>query len=261
MSEEYDRNLKWGTIRGYIPALSKYMANVDMLEVRRLLRGAFNRRPPKKRYTAIWSVNIVLDFMASMITTSLMDKTRKLVTILMLLSGNRVNMLSHMKITNMYLTEGECTFVFDEVLKQDRPNFDTSNLTYRAFPEFKVLCPVNAIKEYLEERLLLSGSESFLVTTTIPHHRPAASTIAGWIKEILGLAGIDSGKFTAHSCRSASTSNAYFQGISLKTILKSASWKGDHTFKKHYLREIESLYNQSEENFGYSTLEAYIKVK
>ena len=40
---------------------------------------------------------------------------------LILLSGTRVNTLTHLKVTNMYITDTECTFVFDEVLKHSRP--------------------------------------------------------------------------------------------------------------------------------------------
>ena len=52
-------------------------------------------------------------------------------------------------------------------------------------------------------------------------------------------AGNNSGLFTSHSCRSTSTSKAIEANIDLQTILKSANWSGDETFKKHYLREIQ----------------------
>ena len=41
----------------------------------------------------------------------------------LLLSDSCVNSISHLKITNMYLTDTECTFVFDDVLKHSRPSF------------------------------------------------------------------------------------------------------------------------------------------
>ena len=62
-------------------------------------------------------------------------------------------------------------------------------------------------------------------------------------------AGINSGLFTSHSCRSASTSKAIEANIDLQTILKSANWSGDSTLKKHYLREIQQEYPPIEENF------------
>ena len=51
-----------------------------------------------------------------MSTDSDMDISRKLVCLFMLLSGSRVNSISRLKITSMYLTDTEWTFVFDDCL-------------------------------------------------------------------------------------------------------------------------------------------------
>ena len=50
----YERRLMWATLRGYVAALSKYMKHVDILQVRRLLKGVFNLRPPVAKYTVMW---------------------------------------------------------------------------------------------------------------------------------------------------------------------------------------------------------------
>ena len=57
--------------------------------------------------------------MQNMNTDSDMIKSKKIVC-LMLLSGTRVNTLTHLKVTNMYITNTESTFVFDGVLKHSR---------------------------------------------------------------------------------------------------------------------------------------------
>ena len=41
----------------------------------------------------------------------------------MILAGTRVITLVHLKVTNMYITDTEVTFTFDEVLKHSRPNY------------------------------------------------------------------------------------------------------------------------------------------
>ena len=68
------------------------------------------------------------------------------------------------------------------------------------------------------------------------------------------MSGIDSGRFTAHSCRAAATSSALFTGISLSTIIKSACWSRVGTFKKLYLKDIQDRYDLNKENFGEETL-------
>ena len=57
-----------------------------------------------------------------MSTYSDIDVSRKLVCLLILISGSRVNSISHLKITNMYLTDIECIFAFDDVLKHSKPS-------------------------------------------------------------------------------------------------------------------------------------------
>ena len=215
-------------------------------------------RPPVARYTSIWDVNTVLAYLSSMIIETQKDITMKLATLLMILSGNRVNLLSHLVVTNMYITEQECTFVVNEVLKESRPTFNAKPMTFRAFPSFPSLCPIRTIWAYLEVRNKLSDDTGLFVTLKKPHHPAKPDTIARWIKEMLALSGIDSGLYKAHSCRSASTSAALFRGISLTTIVKSASWSNVTTFKKHYLKEISEAYDLQKENFGEEMLNRYV---
>ena len=70
-----------------------------------------------------------------------------------------------------------------------------------------------------------------------PHKAVTKGTIANWIKKVLTLAGIDMKIFTPHSTRSASTS--FVNGkIPIETILKTAGWRKDSVFRKHYNRPI-----------------------
>lgn len=222
------------------------------------MRGVFNLRPPVARYTSIWDVNIVLAYLACFMVETFKDRVMKLSTVFMLLSGNRVNMLTHMKVNCLYITEKECTFVFDETLKHSRPNLNTTPMIFRAFPDHPSLCPVKMAWEYLEVRNKLSDDASFFVTHKAPHTQPSPDTIARWIKDMLVLSGVESGKYTAHSCRHASTSSAMLRGIGLGTILKSACWSNVKTFKKHYFKEISQLYELDKENFGVQTLENFV---
>ena len=262
LAEGYQRNLKWGTLRSYVPALHKYLKYVDIFQVRRLLKGVFNLRPPVARYTVVWDVNAVLQFLTAMVVKDLYDLSMKLATLLMILSGNRVNMLTHFDLTNMYINETECTFTFDHVLKATRANFNAEPMTFRAYPECPQICPVSTIWEYLGLRNKLSNDSQFFITTKPTkgvYKGVSSDTIARWIKQMLGYCGIDSGKYTAHSCRAASTSAALFQGVSIGTIVKSASWSNVKTFKKFYLKEISSVYDLGKINFGEEMLKNYVK--
>ena len=150
----------------------------------------------------------------------------------------------------MYLTTTECTFVFSDVLKHSRKNNTAKPLIFRTFDQDHQLCPVLAISHYLTFRLNHTGDEELFVTTTMPYKRASPDTIARWIKQTMRESGIDTDRFTAHSCRSASTSMAEKRGISLSTIIRSAGWSNDTTFKRFYKKEIANYYPKQTDNFG-----------
>ena len=55
-------------------------------------------------------------------------------------------------------------------------------------------------------------------------HKPVvSSTISGWLQTILMKSGVDTSNIKAHSTRSASTSKAGLQGVSIEEILKRGS--------------------------------------
>ena len=57
-------------------------------------------------------------------------------------------------------------------------------------------------------------------------------TIARWVVETLGKAGINTKTFKAHATRSASTSAACDKGLSLSEKGKAAGWSNFTTFAK-----------------------------
>ena len=99
-----------------------------------------------------------------MSTESDMDVSRKLFYLLMLLSGSRVNSISHLKITNMYLTDTECTFLFDGVLKHSKPSFKEKSLVFRGFPQNPTLCLVSTLIQHLDLRLSRSSDAALFLT-------------------------------------------------------------------------------------------------
>ena len=157
------------------------------------------------------------------------DISKKLATLFMILAGTRVNTLVHLKVTNMYITDTEVTFTFDEVLKHSRPNYKEKPLILRSFTS-KDFCPVTTLITYLEHRLPASGDPALFITTVRPHQKASKDSISRWIKLTMSEAGINFGLFTSHSCRSASTSKAIEANIDLKLYNLKVSklvWKFD----------------------------------
>ena len=183
----------------------------------------------------------------------------KTAILIMVLSGHRVNTLEYLKITNMYISETECTFVFSSVVKHSWPGYHQQPLILRSFPSNPSLCPVTNITQYLKFRLEKSANEGFFMITVPPYKQCLKDTIARWIKETLSLAGISSGIYQAHSLWSASASLALYKGVNLSTILKSGNWTRNSTFKKYYKKEIDKLFCDfcGENGFANSLLSSF----
>ena len=96
----------------------------------------------------------------------------------MLLSGTGVNTLTILKVTNMYITDTECTFVFDEVLKHYTPKYCQKPLMLRAYPECPKLCPVKNLLHYLDIRLTRSSDPALFTSTTKPFKPVSRDTMA-----------------------------------------------------------------------------------
>ena len=92
-----------------------------------------------------------------------------------------------------------------------------------------------------------------LLLSYAPPYKPVGTaTIARYIKQFLGMAGIDITVFTAHSTRSASTSKANNLGITIRDIQKAAGWTSENTFRKFYNLPVAN-------NFGTQLLERTFK--
>lgn len=61
-----------------------------------------------------------------------------------------------------------------------------------------------------------------------------SSTVAIWLKLLMGKAGVNMEIFKAHSVQSASTSAAATAGITTSDILKAADWSSETVFQKFY---------------------------
>ncbi len=60
-----------------------------------------------------------------------------------------------------------------------------------------------------------------------PHRAVTSSTIARWLKAVIGASGVDTSIFNAHSVRGASSSKAENMGITTNDILKAADWSSE----------------------------------
>ena len=210
----------------------------------RFMKGVFERRPSLPKYTSTWDVNVVLTFLRTLKdvqTLSLKELSWKLTTLLMLLSGQRIQTIHMLDIRYMTLMESSCSFSISKPVKQTRPGTHVTDLVFQAYLTDPRLCIVKCIQEYVSRTQPLRGDETQLLISFVkPHKAVSKDTIGRWVKSVLANAGIDTSKFGAHSTRAASTSAAKHSGLDLATIMKAAGWSNASTFALFYHKPIQS---------------------
>ena len=92
--------------------------------VSRLCKGIYNARPPKPRYMDTWPVEQLLDHLrrlAPSTALSLLQLSRKLATLMLLLLGQRTQGLHLLDIRNIKVQSSMLTITYGDHLKQSRP--------------------------------------------------------------------------------------------------------------------------------------------
>ena len=100
---------------------------------------------------------------------------------------------------------------------------------------------------YLKKTEPVRGKASQLFISIIkPHLLVSSSTIAQWLKGIMGTAGIDILVFKAHSVRGASTSAAVNRGVTTDEILDAVDWSTESSFQRFYYKPFTMQCSQSQ---------------
>ena len=180
------------------------------------MKGIFQEKPPRPKYTEIWDVSIVLSYLQSLSPVDklpLKELTLKLVVLILLVSGQRGQTVHLLSIDHMVSVNSCYTFQIVDHLKQSRPGAKNPLVELRPF------------QEYLRRTQSLRGSERQLfISYNRPFRRVSRETISCWVKSVLTDSGIDTSRFKPQSTWAASTSAASNASVSLDDILHTAGW-------------------------------------
>ena len=117
----------------------------------------------------------------------------------------------------------------------------------RQFKEDRTLCPVQALRYYLDRTKDLRGSRSLLFNSFKKGHtsdiRPG--TLSSWLKQTILLGykqadqqALDLVQVKAHDIRVFAASKAFYSGVSVDQIMQACHWKAHNTFTNFYLKDI-----------------------
>ena len=218
----HEMGYQYRSLNAYRSAIASMHAPIEGVSigqhplVSRLLKGAFQTRPPLPRYQGTWDVSTVLRHIGGhQLDQGLTLKLLSLRTVMLLAltRPSRLADLAKLSIKGYRNTPEGVIFTPAALAKQSRPGREISEFFFPKFRGNECLCPVRSLNLYVERTRTLRGdTEQLFISFIKPHHAVTSSTIARWLKQIMELAGIDTSVFKAHSVRSANTLSCCYAG-------------------------------------------------
>ena len=250
----FDTKKEYRTINNYRSAISALHEPIDGLtvgqhpRVKALLKGISKERPPLPKYSFVWDVGQVLQYMKSTMPNNNeltpKDLTQKLVSLMGLTAFSRGSELHALSIRGICKANNSYKIFPSGNLKHSKQGKANQPILFHGFPKDISLCPVSCIDAYLNitkpwrEKLTSDQKDLFWLSFAPPHKPVSKSTITRWILSLLGRAGIDTNTFKSHSLRSASSSKVSKAGLTTKDVLERGNWKGTSVWEKHYHKNI-----------------------
>ncbi|XP_031344529.1 uncharacterized protein LOC116171696 isoform X3 [Photinus pyralis] len=241
LTVEFNKGVSFSYLNVIRSAISFVRGNdfVNNLEVKRLFKGIFRSRPPRRKYDSIWDPNVILQHLQTLLPSEdlpLKDLSLKLVTLLALTTGHRIQTLSKIKLSNIVFLDKQIEIRIPDEIKTSGLNRVQPNLILPFFSD-KKLCAAYTLKVYISRtRSLRNSADSLFISFNKPHCAiHSTQTLSRWIKIVLSDSGVDVSLFKSHSIRHASTSAAFRSGVNIDSIRKSAGWsKSSETFANFY---------------------------
>lgn len=239
------KNYRYGTMNSHKSALSLILQNHIETDSRvsRFMKAISKINPSAPKYNNTWDPAQVINYFKDLgpnENLTLKQLTFKLVTLLSLVTGHRVQTISLIRISNILENSAGLQIFITDTIKTSGLNKIQPCLKIPFFPDNPVLCVASTLIIYKEKTMSYRKSDQdfLFLTYKSPHGVATKQSLSRWIKGSLKEAGIDINKFKPHSVRHASTSSAHRQGLSVQCIMQTAGWTEQTTFTQFYNKPI-----------------------
>ena len=259
LSFEFQKNKLYSAINSYRSTLSTTFPPIDGFPIGKhptvlqFMKGVYNLKPTVPKYSCVWDVSVVLDYISSLPCNdnlSLKDLTCKLAILIALVSADRGQSIAFLDLNFLKILPSKAVFMINKLTKTSRPGKPAKRVILPAYSKCKKLCVKSTLQCYIDRTKQLRSSSILFISIFKPHKQVTSSTIARWLKSVLVKSGISG--YGAHSTRSASTSAALEAGLSVKDIMNVADWSNASTFNKFYKKVPVS----SDVSFGKTVLQS-----
>ena len=206
-----------------------------------LLKGAYERNPPKPKYTKFWDVNKVFSLLKNWgpnANLSLKMLTLKLAILLLLVTSQRGQTIVNLVVDDLILSD-VVVFKMKKLLKHNKQGDPLDTLILKPYDKCKRLCVVRTLKVYLARTASFRSYSGLLLSFVKPHKPISRDTLSRWVLFILKEAGLDTDIYKSHSTRGASASAAKRLGVPINIIMKRASWKSAISFAHYYDKQLD----------------------
>ena len=260
-----DLNRRPSTIDGYrtaivdtlVPTAHHIAHNADLY---RLLSSFHRDHPKSSRNLPKWNLSVVLNELTKapfepMKDTDLKHLTLKTAFLLALASGKRrseIHAWVANKVSNLGQWEKVALFPSSDFIAKNQLAREGSQsvspvtipalttIVDRQFKADRTLCPVRALRYYLDRTKDLRGSRSLLFISFKKGHtsdiRPA--TLSSWLKQTILLCykqadqqALDLVRVKAYDIRAFAASKAFYGGVSVEQIMQACHWKAHNIYK------------------------------
>ena len=256
-------NRRPSTIDGYrtaiIDTLGKTTHHIaHNTDLHRLLFSFHRDRPKHSRNLPKWNLSVVLNELTKspfepMKDTNLKHLTLKTAFLLALASGkcrSKIHAWVRNKVSNLGKWEKVALFPSDFIAKNQLAREGSQSVSPvtipalttivdRQFKEDRTLCPVRALRYYLDRTKELRGSWSLFFIFFKKGHpsdiRPA--TLSSWLKQTILLCykqadqqALDLVQVKAHDIRAFAASKSFYGEVSVDQIMQACHWKAHNTY-------------------------------
>ena len=118
----------------------------------RYMKGLFETRPALPRYSTMWDPEILLEFLKQKSNDeNLLDLSKKLVTLITLLSGQRVATIANIKLDDIKIDNDIMYIYISNLIKQTKPGKHQQPLQFKRYKTNENICVVKLMEKYMEK--------------------------------------------------------------------------------------------------------------
>nr|CAH7765858.1 unnamed protein product [Callosobruchus chinensis] len=150
------------------------------------------------KYQNTWDPAVVLDYTGNLKNSdiSLNILSKKLITLLALATGQRLQTLASIEIDNIHRSDMKIDIPIPRRIKTSARNKFQPFLILPFLNSDPENCVASTLLYYLEKTKLLRGSiKSLFISITKPYKEISAQTLGRWVKNILEKSGVDTTNF------------------------------------------------------------------